>query len=332
MTGSLPSDRTRKTLVRREGRTDPRYGVLPTERPLDLHINLGCINLDKPPGPTSHEVVAWVKRILEIESAGHSGTLDPKVTGILPTMLGDSTRVVETLLSAGKEYVCLMRVHATLPRKKILEVCSEFSGVIYQRPPLKSSVKRALRTREVYYLDVLEIEGPSVLFRVGCEAGTYIRKLCHDIGLALGTGAHMEELRRTKSGPFREDETLVTLHNLKDAKEVWKETGDETPLRRAIQPVEAALRHMPSLVVSDGAVDAICHGAPLAAPGLLNLESGIEAGEKVVIYTLKGEAVAVAQAAMNSNEMMASSSGIVAKTSRVVMAPGTYPKMWAKKS
>mgnify|MGYP001298872654 FL=1 len=299
---------------------------------MDQHIRLGCINLDKPPGPTSHEVVAWVKRILEIESAGHSGTLDPKVTGILPTMLGDSTRVVETLLSAGKEYVCLMRPHATLPRKSVLEVCSEFSGVIYQRPPLKSSVKRALRTREIYYLEVLEIEGPSVLFRVGCEAGTYIRKLCHDIGLALGSGAHMEELRRTKSGPFREDETLVTLHDLKDAKEVWRETGNEVPLRRAIQPVEAALRHMPALVVSDGAVDAICHGAPLAAPGLLSLESGIEVGEKVVIYTLKGEAVAVAQAAMKSEDMMKSATGIVAKTSRVVMAPGTYPKMWAKKS
>jgi H/ACA ribonucleoprotein complex subunit 4 len=332
MAGNLPSDRIRETLVRREGRTDPRYGFSPKERPLDLHISLGCINLDKPPGPSSHEVVAWVKRILEIGSAGHSGTLDPKVTGILPTMLGDSTRVVETLLSAGKEYVCLMRVHATIPRKRIIEACSEFSGVIYQRPPLKSSVKRALRTREVYYLDVLEIEGPRVLFRAGCEAGTYIRKLCHDIGLALGTGAHMEELRRTKSGPFREDETLVSLHDLKDAKEVWRETGDETQLRRAILPVEQALRHMPSLVASDGAIDAICHGAPLAAPGLLSLESGIEVGEKVVIYTLKGEAVAVAQAAMNSNEMMAASSGIVARTSRVVMAPGTYPRMWAKKS
>jgi H/ACA ribonucleoprotein complex subunit 4 len=332
MAGNLPSDRTRDTLVRREGKADHRNGFLPRERPLDLHISLGCINLDKPPGPTSHEVVAWVKRILEIESAGHSGTLDPKVTGILPIMLGDSTRVVETLLSAGKEYVCLMRVHATLPRKRILEACGEFQGEIYQRPPLKSSVKRALRKREIYYLEVLEIDGTGVLFRVGCEAGTYIRKLCHDIGLALGTGAHMEELRRTKSGPFREDETLVTLHDLKDAKETWRETGDETLLRRAILPVEEALRHMPSLVVGDGAVDAICHGAPLASPGLLSLESGIKEGEKVVIYTLKGEAVAVAVAAMDSEDMMSSSSGIVARTSRVVMAPGTYPRLWSKRS
>lgn len=273
-----------------------------------------------------------MKGILEIESVGHSGTLDPKVTGILPIMVGDSTRVVETLLSAGKEYICLMRLHATLPRKRILEACCEFQGEIYQRPPLKSSVKRELRLREVYYLEVMEIDGPRVLMRVGCEAGTYIRKLCHDIGLALGTGAHMEELRRTRSGPFREDETLVTLQDLKDGKEIWRETGDETLLRRAVLPVEAALRHMPSIVVGDGAVDAICHGAPLAAPGLLQLESGIKEGEKVVIYTLKGEAVAVAAAAMGSEDMMNSSSGIVARTSRVVMAPGTYPRLWSKKT
>ena len=114
----------------------------------------------------------------------------------------------------------------------------------------------------------------------------------------------MEELQRTRSGPFREDETLVTLHELQDAKVIWRETGDETPLRRAVLPVERALSHMPTLVISDGAVDAICHGAPLAAPGLLRLESGIEEGEKVVIYTLKGEAVAVAVAAMGSEDMM----------------------------
>ena len=332
MTGNLPSDRVRETLVRKVGRTDPNRGFLPDRRPLALHIRLGCINLDKPSGPTSHEVAAWVKGILEIESVGHSGTLDPKVTGILPIMIGDSTRVVETLLSAGKEYICLMRLHATLPRKRILEACSEFQGEIYQRPPLKSSVKREIRLREVYYLEVMEIDGPRVLMRVGCEAGTYIRKLCHDIGLALGCGAHMEELRRTRSGPFREDETLVTLQDLKDGKEIWRETGDEGPLRRAVLPVEMALRHMPSIVVGDGAVDAVCHGAPLAAPGLLQLESDIKEGEKVVIYTLKGEAVAVAVAAMGSEDMMKSATGIVAKTSRVVMAPGTYPKMWAKKS
>ncbi len=265
----LPSDRVRSVLLKRNGKTDPNYGTPPLQRSLEAHLRLGAINLDKTSGPTSHEVAAWVKRILEVEKAGHSGTLDPKVTGILPVLLGDATRVMDTLLLAGKEYICLMHVHKPQPRKRILEVCQEFTGPIFQKPPLKSSVVKELRIRTIYYLEVLEVDGPYVLMRVGCQAGTYIRKLCFDIGLALGTGANMEELRRTKAGPFREDETLVTLHMLMDAFVAYKETGDESGLRRVIQPVETALKHLPHLVIADNAVDAICHGAPLAAPGLL---------------------------------------------------------------
>jgi len=327
-TGSLPSDRVRSVLIKRSGKTDPAHGMPPEKRSLEMHLRLGAINLDKPSGPTSHEVVAWVKRILELEKAGHSGTLDPKVTGILPVLLGDATRVMDTLLLAGKEYICLMHVHRSQPKRRILEVCNEFVGPIYQTPPLKSAVVRQLRIRTVYYLEVLEMEEQQVLFRAGCEAGTYIRKLCFDIGLALGTGASMEELRRTKAGPFREDGTLVTLHQLKDAYVVWKETGDESGLRRAILPVEAALRHLARLTIADNAVDAICHGAPLAAPGLLSLETDINKGDDVALFTLKGEAVGVACAQMTSQEMLASKTGIVALTERVIMEPGTYPKAW----
>ena len=324
----LPTLRSRTTIVRKEAETDPRYGCPPGKRSIEMHLSLGAVSIDKPPGPTSHEVVAWVKKILDIERAGHSGTLDPLVTGILPVMLGDATKIVDSLLTAGKEYICLMRVHRTLQRKEMVQVISEFEGEIYQRPPLKSSVKRVLRKREIYYLEIVEMEGPRVLLRVGCEAGTYMRKICHDIGLALGTGAHMEELRRTKSGPFREDETLVTLHQLKDAFVLWKETGDESDLRRAVLPVESALAHLPALVIADGAVDALCHGAPLAAPGLLRLESDIKEGDMVAMYTLKGEVVALGTATMPAEEMMTSTSGIVVKTSRVVMKPGTYPRRW----
>ncbi|OPY48956.1 MAG: putative tRNA pseudouridine synthase B [Methanosaeta sp. PtaU1.Bin060] len=325
---ALPSEKRRSLLVKRTGKTDPSFGLPPEGRSLEMHLRLGAINLDKPSGPTSHEVVAWVKRILDVPKAGHSGTLDPKVTGILPVLLGDATRVMDTLLLAGKEYICLMRLHHPVPRRRILEVCGEFVGVIYQKPPLKSSVVKQLRTRTIYYLDVLEIEGQHVLFRVGCEAGTYIRKLCYDIGLALAVGANMEELRRTKSGPFREDGTLVTLHQLKDAYVAWKEKGDEGPLRRAVQPVEAALRHLPRLTIADNAVDAICHGAPLAAPGLLALETEINKGDIVALFTLKGEAVGVGVAQLTSREMLATKTGIVAQTERVIMEPGTYPKAW----
>jgi H/ACA ribonucleoprotein complex subunit 4 len=324
----LPADKKRSVLVKRNGKTDPAYGTPPLERSLETHLRLGAINLDKTSGPTSHEVVAWVKRILEVEKAGHSGTLDPKVTGILPVLLGDATRVMDTLLLAGKEYICLMHVHKPVPKKGILDVCGQLVGPILQKPPLKSSVVKELRTRTIYYLEVLEIDGQHVLMRVGCEAGTYIRKLCFDIGLALGTGANMEELRRTRAGPFREDETLVTLHQLMDAHVRYMETGNESQLRRVILPVEAALVHLPRLVIADNAVDAICHGAPLAAPGLLSLETEINRGDGVVLFTLKGEAVAVAQAELSSEEMLASKSGIVAATERVIMEPGTYPKAW----
>jgi H/ACA ribonucleoprotein complex subunit 4 len=314
--------------VKRNGKTDPAYGISPEKRSLEMHMSLGAINLDKTSGPTSHEVAAWVKRILEVDKAGHSGTLDPKVTGILPVLLGDATRIMDTLLLAGKEYICLMHVHKPLPKKRIMEVCQEFMGPIFQKPPLKSSVVKELRVRTIYYLDVLEIEEQHVLMCVGCQAGTYIRKLCFDIGLALGTGANMEELRRTRAGPFREDETLVTLHQLMDAQVAWKETGDESGLRRVIQPVEAALRHLPRLVIADNAVDAICHGASLAAPGLLHLETDINKGDHVAFFTLKGEAVGIARADMNSLEMLASKTGIVALTERVIMQPSTYPKAW----
>jgi H/ACA ribonucleoprotein complex subunit 4 len=324
----LPSDKKRSTIVKRRAKTDPSFGLPPEGRPLDMHLRLAAINLDKPSGPTSHEVVAWVKRILNVEKAGHSGTLDPKVTGILPVLLGDATRVMDTLLLAGKEYICLMRIHKPKPKKRILEVCGEFVGPIFQKPPLKSSVVKQLRIREIYYLDVLEIEEQHVLMSVGCEAGTYIRKLCYDIGLALGTGANMEELRRSKAGPFREDETLVTLHQLKDAYVAWEETGDEKELRRLILPVETALRHLPRLVISDNAVDAICHGAPLAAPGLLSLETDIYKGDELALFTLKGEAVAIARAELSSSEMLASETGIVSRTERVIMEPGIYPRAW----
>jgi H/ACA ribonucleoprotein complex subunit 4 len=325
---AFPYDVDRSVLIKKNAKTDYAFGVPPEQRPIELYLKLGSINLDKPSGPTSHEVVAWVKNILGINKAGHSGTLDPKVTGILPILLGDATRIMDTLLLSGKEYICLMRIHKLRSRKEILRISEEFVGTIYQKPPLKSSVTKQLRCREIYFLNILEIENQSVLMRVGCEAGTYIRKLCYDIGLALGTGANMEELRRTRAGPFKEDNTLVTLHQVKDAFEIWRETADESVLRRVILPVESALRHLPKIVIADNAVDAVCHGAPLAAPGLVSLESDINKGNIVALYTMKGEAVAISRANASSQEMLTSKTGIVAGTERVIMEPGTYPRAW----
>ena len=109
---------------------------------------------------------------------------------------------------SGKEYICVMKLHGDSNEGQIKQVLSEFEDEIYQRPPLRSSVKRQLRTRRIYYIDYIETDGRNVLFKVACEAGTYIRKLCFDIGEILGVGAHMQELRRTRSGSFTETSQL----------------------------------------------------------------------------------------------------------------------------
>jgi H/ACA ribonucleoprotein complex subunit 4 len=327
----LPSEKKRETLVKSEDTTDESSGKRPEDRPLTEYIQKGAINLDKPAGPTSHEVTSWVKKILEVEKAGHSGTLDPNVTGLLPIMLGDATKSVDALLTAGKEYVCLMKLHTEMPEKEIKRIIREFTGEIFQKPSIKSAVKRETRIRTIYYLELIEVEGKNILIKVGCEAGTYIRKLCHDMGMALGTGAHMQELRRTKSGPFREDETLVTLHDLKDAFIEWKENNSEKSLRRVIRPMEFGISHLPKIVIRDNAVDAICHGAELAAPGVLTVESGIEREDPVAIFTLKGEAVSFGIAKLKTMEILKAATGIVATTERVFMEPGTYPKGWKAK-
>jgi len=221
-----------------------------------------------------------------------------------------------------------MRLHGDVSDEKLEEVIREFIGPIYQRPPLRSSVKRRLRIRRIYYIEILERDGKDVLLKVGCERGTYIRKLCVDIGEVLGVGAHMQELRRTKVGPFKEDESLVRLHDLVDAYKLWEEEGIERCIREVIQPVEKAVEHLPKLVIRDSAVDAICHGAYLAVPGILRVEGGIKVGDVIAIFTQKGELVAIAKALMRSEEILMSEKGLAAKPLRVIMKPGTYPSMW----
>lgn len=318
----------REVLVRAEDITDPRYGCEPERRPILEHIRLGFLNLDKPVGPTSHEVVAWVKRLTGVGKAGHAGTLDPKVSGVLPVALEDATKALRALAKADKEYVCLMHLHSDVPQHRLQEVLSEFTGEIYQRPPLRSAVKRQIRKRKIYSLQLLEREEKDVLLKISCEAGTYVRKLVFDIGEALGCGAHMLELRRVRSGPFTEDDTLVKLQDVADAYALWKEEGREDMLRRVILPVEASVRALPKVVIRDGAVDAICHGASLAAPGVLRVETGISVGSLIAVMTLKGELVALMEALMTSKQMYEADKGLVAKPVRVIMRPGTYPRKW----
>jgi H/ACA ribonucleoprotein complex subunit 4 len=326
---SPPWETKRGLLIKAEDTTDPAHGHKPSERPAEEYIRYGVINLDKPAGPTSHEVAAWLKKIMRLTRIGHGGTLDPKVTGVLPVTLEDSAKIVQALLHSGKEYVCVMKLHGDADEERVRNVLKVFEDLIYQRPPLRASVKRQLRTRRVYYIDFIEKDGRNVLFKVGCEGGTYIRKLCYDIGEILGCGAHMQELRRTRAGPFVENSAdRVTLHDVAYWFAEWEEKKDEKILRKIIKPMEAALALIPKIVVRDSAVDALCHGANLTAPGILSVETGIEKGSMLAVFTLKGEAVALAKALVSTEEILNLSHGTVATLQRVVMPRGTYPKAW----
>ncbi len=324
----LPSEKKKILLVKSEDFETTKYGKIPEERGVPELLRLGVINVDKHPNPTSQEIVAYVKRIFDLKKAGHSGTLDPAVSGLLPIALEDATKITDALLPSGKEYVCIMHLHDKADPENIKQVMKEFTTEIYQKPPVKSSVRRILRKRTIYYIDILEIENQDVLFKTGCEKGTYIRKLCHDVGLVLGTGAHMKELRRTKTGPFREDETLSSLTRVFDAYEYYKESGDEEELRNVVLPMERGLTHLPKIVIRDNAIGAICHGASLAVPGIVKVHDVIEKDSLVLLESVKGEAVALAKAIMNSQQILKTNHGLAAKTNRVLMDRDVYPKIW----
>jgi len=235
--------------------------------------------------------------------------------------------VIKGFLYSGKEYVCVMQVHADVPEQTLRQVLAEFEGEIWQKPPMRASVKREPRKRSIYRLEVNEINGRIVLFTCSCQAGTYIRKLCSDVGEVLGCGAHMRELRRTRAGPLREGEGMVTMHELSVAQSEL-EAGNEAPMRAIIKPMEIALGALPQVVIRDSAVDAVCHGAELAVPGIVRLDSAIEKGKPVAVFSLKGEAVAIGLAQMTSRDVLDLEKGVAVRTERVLMDRGTYPAMW----
>ncbi len=311
--------------------TNEEFGTYYDKRNLEQLLNYGLIILDKPPGPTSHETVAWTKRILKIPKIGHSGTLDPQVSGILPLGLGAATKALGILLLGPKEYHALGRFHSLPSEEKMQNILDLFKGAIYQKPPQRSSVLRRTRIRHIYELDLLEQKERLVLLRVLCEAGTYIRKLFYDMGEILGPGATMIELRRTRVDQFNEKTNLVTMHELANAFAIWEEKKDDSRLLKMIQPIEHALSEIKSVVIRDSAVDAMCHGAQLAIPGILEISPNLKKGNLVAIYTQKGEAVALAETTMDESEITEQTKGYAFQTKRIIMAPSTYPKSWRSK-
>lgn len=306
-------------------------GSTPLKRNLHDYIRYGVINLDKPANPSSHEIVAWIRRILRVEKTGHSGTLDPKVTGALIVCVDRATRLVKSQQSAGKEYVCIVRLHDAIEGATALATGLEkLTGALFQRPPLISAVKRQLRVRTIYDTKLYEYDTKRHLgvFWVSCEAGTYIRTLCVHLGLVLGVGGHMQELRRVRSGATSEHDNLVTMHDILDAQWVYDNQQDESLLRKAVMPLELLLKSYKRIVIKDSAVNAVCYGAKVLLPGVLRYESGIEVDEVVVLMTTKGEAIALGIALMTTSVIATCDHGIVAKLKRVIMERDTYPRRW----
>jgi H/ACA ribonucleoprotein complex subunit 4 len=307
----------------------PDFGYYPEKRPLNLLLNYGIVLLDKPAGPTSHEVVAWIKRILDLPKAGHSGTLDPGATGLLPIGLGDATKALGVLLLGPKEYFAVARLHTKEDESVVRNVLTNFLGEIYQRPPQRSSVRRATRIRSIYELDLMEHEKNLLLLRILCQAGTYVRKLIYDIGEVLNCGATMLELRRTRVSDFAEiNQPFSRLHDVVEAFQIYKETGEENLLRAVVKPVEECLKSVSSVIIKDSAVDALCHGAQLAVPGIVAFDRNLEIGQLVGIYTLKRELVGLGESLMNADSIRQTSKGIAFSMNRLIMRPGTYPKCW----
>jgi H/ACA ribonucleoprotein complex subunit 4 len=306
-------------------------GCSPLKRDIKNYVSLGYFNLDKPSNPSSHEVVAWVKRILRVEKTGHSGTLDPKVSGCLIVCIDKTTRLAKSQQNAGKEYVCIFKLHNNVESEKpIKQALEKLTGALFQRPPLISAVKRQLRIRTIYDCKLIEYS-PSQnmgIYWMSCEAGTYVRTHVVHLGLLLGVGAQMQELRRNRSGVTSENDHLVTLHDVLDAQYLYDHHKDESYLRKIVRPLEGLLVGHKRIIVKDSSINAICYGAKILLPGVLRFEDGIELNQEIVIVTTKGEAVCLAIAQMTTSTMATTDHGVVAKIKRVIMERDTYARKW----
>lgn len=249
------------------------------------------------------------------------------MTGVLPIALGRATRLMPIVAHSVKEYVGIMELHGDVSEDVIRKVAEMFVGKIIQRPPFKSNVKRVPRVRRIHELQILEVEGRRVLFKVSCDAGTYVRKLCHDIGIMLRVGAHMRELRRTRTGPFSEKDS-ITLHTLSEAIYVYKKEQSEDSLRRYLITAEKATCMLPKVLIKDTAVNALAYGAPLSVRGIAAFTKDMRKGSRVAVMTLKGELVMLGESLTEARELQPMEKGIAVKPIAVFMERDVYPKAW----
>mgnify|MGYP001614294678 CR=1 FL=1 len=249
-------------------------------------LEFSIINIDKPSGPTSFWTSQFVKRALNLNKTSHLGTLDPQVTGVLPVALNRACRLNEYLMHRDKTYVGVMRVHKEISQEELEKELENFIGKITQLPPVRSRVKRAERIREVKTFKISEIDDKDVLFESQVQAGTYIRKLCSDLGEKIG-GAHMLELRRTQAGIFSETDKkypAINLYEFEKAIEEYK-NGNEKPLREIIIPGEIVATLLPLIRIRKDVVKKVLTGSPIFKSFLAEDAPQINEGEKIVVLS-----------------------------------------------
>jgi len=318
-------------IVDPSAKTNQSFGCPPSERPLEELLECGVILIDKPSGPSSHQLAAWARSMLGIKRIGHGGTLDPFATGLLTLLCGRSTKITGELLKKPKRYVAVIRFKRPIEEDEISNLVSQMKGEIYNVPPKESAVKIQVRTRDVSKSDLIQTEegGRVHLLSINCEAGTYIRTLVRDLGLLSGNECELLELHRSMSGTL-DDQMACTMQQLADAVFLWREHDDHRGLSRLLSPVETVLDDIPRIVIKDGAVSALSHGAPLARPGIVSVPRGLLTGSMVLLSSLKGEAVAIAELSVGSDSIPGMKSGQVATPKTVIMQPGAYPQTWSK--
>jgi H/ACA ribonucleoprotein complex subunit 4 len=274
--------------------------------------------VNKPPGPTSHQVVDYTKDILGVDKAGHGGTLDPNVTGVLPVATQRYTRITHALLDSTKEYVCLAYFHDDITSEQLHQLIDDYTGEITQTPPVKSSVKREPRQRTIQAIDVLDKHGQEALLRINCDGGTYIRKLIDDMGGDHGPGAHMQELHRARAGPFHIDQA-VNLHELSDYAAFY-ENGETNILEDYMLPLKAGVDHLPKIYVDNGCVEPLSHGSYLKAPGIQSITGEFhEDGMVAVLHD--DELILIGEAATDSDALRSAEGGVAVRTTQVYRQP-----------
>ena len=307
--------------------SDSNLGCPPMERDLEDLLAGGVILIDKPAGPTSHQLTAWARDLLGLDRLGHGGTLDPFATGVLPMLSGRAVRITGRTLSHDKTYVAVLRASQPFDALTLEDALDHQRGRIYNVPPRISAVKVQVRTRRIDRCELLDVNERLAVVEIECEAGTYIRTMARDLGLILGMSIDLVELRRTRSGRFGLDR-CVPMSTLADAVWLWREGQDDVALKRLIHPFEVLLSGTKSIHLRDTAVAAVSHGAPVMRPGIVKMDDTLRQGDDVTVRTMKGEVVAVASMKVDASRVQNMERGGVATPNTVLMDANAYPRGW----